>query len=66
MASEFLLMSPEFNFFFCPRTSKTLSVGGVGGQKCIYLPPTYLHSIQDIEDMCLLLLSSTSFVDLPF
>jgi hypothetical protein len=34
--------------------------------KCIYLPPTYLHFIQDIEDRCLLLKSSTSFVDLPF
>jgi hypothetical protein len=34
--------------------------------KCIYLLPTYLHFIQDIEDRCLLLMSSTSFVDLPF
>jgi hypothetical protein len=34
--------------------------------KCIYLPPTYLHFIQDIEYRCLLLTSSTSFVDLPF
>jgi hypothetical protein len=34
--------------------------------KCIYLPPTYLHFIQDIVDRCLLLMSSTSFVDLPF
>jgi hypothetical protein len=34
--------------------------------KCIYLPPTYLHFIQDIKDRCLLLTSSTSFVDLPF
>jgi hypothetical protein len=34
--------------------------------KCIYLPPTYLHFIQHIEDRCLLLTSSTSFVDLPF
>jgi hypothetical protein len=34
--------------------------------KCIYLPPTYLHFIQDIEDWCLLLMSSVSFVDLPF
>jgi hypothetical protein len=34
--------------------------------KCIYLPPTYLHFIQDIEDRCLLQTSSTSFVDLPF
>jgi hypothetical protein len=34
--------------------------------KCIYLPPTYLYFIQDIEDRCLLLTSSTSFIDLPF
>jgi hypothetical protein len=34
--------------------------------KCIYLPPTYLHFSQDKEDRCLLLTSSTSFVDLPF
>jgi hypothetical protein len=34
--------------------------------KCMYLPPTNLHFIQDIEDRCLLLTSSTSFVDLPF
>jgi hypothetical protein len=34
--------------------------------KCIFLLPTYLHFIQDIEDRCLLLMSSTSFVDLPF
>jgi hypothetical protein len=34
--------------------------------KCIYLPQTYLHFIQDIEDRCLLLMSTTSFVDIPF
>jgi hypothetical protein len=34
--------------------------------KCIYLPPTYLHFIQDIKDRCLLLTSSMTFVDLPF
>jgi hypothetical protein len=34
--------------------------------KCIYLPPTYIHFIQDIEDRCLLLTSSMSFVHLPF
>jgi hypothetical protein len=34
--------------------------------KCIYLSATYLHFIQDIEDRCLLLMSSTSFVDLSF
>jgi hypothetical protein len=34
--------------------------------KCIYLLPTYLHFIQYIEDMRLLLMSSMSFVDLQF
>jgi hypothetical protein len=34
--------------------------------KCIYLPPTYIYFIQDIEDRCLLLMSSTSFVNLLF
>jgi hypothetical protein len=34
--------------------------------KWIYLPPTYLHFIQDIEDRYVLLTSSTSFVDLPY
>jgi hypothetical protein len=34
--------------------------------KCIYLLPTYLHFIQDTEDRCPLLMSSMSFVDLPF
>jgi hypothetical protein len=34
--------------------------------KCIYLPPTYLHFIQDIQDRCLFLMSSMSFVGLPF
>jgi hypothetical protein len=34
--------------------------------KFIYLLPTYLYFIHDIEDMCLLLTSSMSFVDLPF
>jgi hypothetical protein len=34
--------------------------------KCIYLPPAYLHFMQDIEDMCLLLMSSMGFVDLLF
>jgi hypothetical protein len=47
--------------------SKTLSVQRVLAViKCIYLPPTYLHFMQDIEDRCLLLMSSTSFVNLPF
>jgi hypothetical protein len=34
--------------------------------KCIYLLSMYLHFMQDIEDRCLLLTSSMSFVDLPF
>jgi hypothetical protein len=34
--------------------------------KYTYLLPTYPNFIQDIEDRCLLLTSSTSFVDLPF
>jgi hypothetical protein len=34
--------------------------------KCTYLPPTYVHFIEHIEDRYLLLMSSTSFVDLPF
>jgi hypothetical protein len=34
--------------------------------KCIYLPPIYLYFMHDIEDMCLLLMSFMSFVDLPF
>jgi hypothetical protein len=34
--------------------------------KCLYLLPTYLHFMQGIEDRCLLLMSSTGFVDLPF
>jgi hypothetical protein len=34
--------------------------------KCISLPPTYLYFMQHIEDRCLLLTSSMSFVDLPF
>jgi hypothetical protein len=69
MALEFLLMSLGHNSFLCLGTSKALSVC-VGGVmvviKFIYLPPTYLHLKQDIEDRCLLLMSSMSFLDLPF
>jgi hypothetical protein len=69
MALKFLLMSPGFNSFLRSGTSKALSVCVWGGVlaviKCIYLPPTSLHFMQDIEDRCLLLMSSTSFVDLP-
>jgi hypothetical protein len=69
MALEFLLSPQDLIIFFCLGTSKTLSVcvGGVlAVKKCIYLLPTYLNFIQDIEDMCLLLTSSQSFVDIPF
>jgi hypothetical protein len=67
MTLEFLLMSLGFNSFLLLRDEKTLSVWGVLAViKYIYLPPTYLHFNQDIEDMCVLLTSSTSFVDLPF
>jgi hypothetical protein len=71
MALEFLLMFPGFNSFLLLRDEhNSMCVCGWGEGlaviKCIYLPPTYLHFIQDIEDRCLLLMSSTSFVDLPF
>jgi hypothetical protein len=33
--------------------------------KYIYLPSIYLYFIQDIEDRCLLLMSSMSCIDLP-
>jgi hypothetical protein len=71
MTLEFLLLSPRFIFLLLlkdEQNSKCVCVwGGVLAViKCIYLPPTYLHLIQDIEDRCLLLTSSTSFVDLPF
>jgi hypothetical protein len=71
MALEFLLMSLGFNSFLLLRdeqNSKCVCVGGgvLAVIKYIYLPPTYLHFIEDIEDRCLLLTSSTSFIDLPF
>jgi hypothetical protein len=69
MALEFLLMSPRFNSFLLLRdeqNSKCVWGGVLAVIKCIYLPPTYLHFIQDIEYRCLLLTSSTSFDDLPF
>jgi hypothetical protein len=67
MVLEFFLMSLRFNSFLLLRddqNSKCMRVLAV--IKYIYLPPTYLHFIQDIEDRCLLLTSSMSFVDLPF
>jgi hypothetical protein len=68
MALEFLLMSPGFNSFLLLRDEQNSKCGGAGLAviKCIYLPPTYLYFIQYIEDKCLLLTSSMSFVDLPF
>jgi hypothetical protein len=71
MALDFLLMSPGFNSFLLFRdeqNSKCVYVwGGVLAViKCLYLPPTYLHFIQDIEDRYLLLMSFTSIVYLPF
>jgi hypothetical protein len=60
-------MSPGFNSFLLLRDEQNSKCEGVLTViKCIYLPPTYLHFIQDIEDRCLLLMSSTIFVDLPF
>jgi hypothetical protein len=63
---SFCLCPQDLILFFCLGTSKTLSVGVLAIIKCIYLPPTYLHFMQDIKHKCLLLMSSTSFVDLPF
>jgi hypothetical protein len=67
MTLEFLLMSPGFNSFLLLTDEQNSKCGAVLAViKCIYLPPRYLHFIQDIEDRCLLLTSSMSFVDLPF
>jgi hypothetical protein len=63
-------MSLGFNSFLLLRDEQNSKcVCGGGGMaiiKCMYLPPTHLHFIQDIEARCLLLTSYTSFVDLPF
>jgi hypothetical protein len=60
-------MSPGFNYFLLLRDEQnSRCVGVLADIKCIYLPPTYLHFMQDIEDRCLLLMSSMSFVDVPF
>jgi hypothetical protein len=48
------------------QSSMCVGGGVLAVIKCIYLPPTYLYFMQDIDDRCLLLMSSTSFVDLPF
>jgi hypothetical protein len=69
MAPEFLLMSLGFNSFLLLRddqNSKCVGGGVLAVIKCLYLLPTYLHFIQDIDDRCLLLTSSTSFVDIAF
>jgi hypothetical protein len=68
MVLDFLLISLGYNFSLLlgdEQNSKYV-LGVLAVIKCIYLPPTYLYFIQDIEDRCLLLTSSTSFVDLPF
>jgi hypothetical protein len=61
-------MSPGFNSFLLLRDDQNSKCvwGVLAVIKFIYLPPTYLHFTQDIENKCLLLTSSTSFVDLPF
>jgi hypothetical protein len=61
-------MSSGFNSFLLrdEQNSKCVCVGGVAVIKCIYLLPTYLYFMQDLEDKCLLLTSSTSFIDLAF
>jgi hypothetical protein len=60
-------MSRAFNPFILLRDEQNTKCGGVLAViKCIYLPPTYLNFIQDIEDRYLLLMSSMSFVDLLF
>jgi hypothetical protein len=70
MELEILLLSLGLNSFLLlwdEQNSKCVCWGVVLAViKCIYLPPTYLHFTQDIEDRCLLLMSFTSFIDLPF
>jgi hypothetical protein len=51
MALKFLLLSPGFNSFLLLRDEQNSKCGRVLAViKCIYLPPTYLHFIQEIED----------------
>jgi hypothetical protein len=61
-------MSLRFNSFLLLRDEQNSRCvwGVLAVIKCIYLPPTYLHFMQDKEDRCLILTSSTCFVDLPF
>jgi hypothetical protein len=67
MALKFWPMSPGFNSLLLLRDEQNSNYGGsVGGHKMHIFTANILHFIQDIEDRCLLLMSSTSFVDLPF
>jgi hypothetical protein len=69
MAQECLLRSPGFNSFLLLRdeqNSKCVCGEVLAVIKYIYLPPTHQHFFQGIEDRCVLLTSSTSFVDIPF
>jgi hypothetical protein len=61
-------MSLGFNYFLLLRDEQNSKWrwGVLAVIKCIYLPLTYLHFMQDIKDWCLLLRSSTSFIDLTF
>jgi hypothetical protein len=63
-----MLMSSHYQSgtFMVNNGALVVSGGLLAVIKCIYLPLTYLHFIQDIEDRCLLLTSSTSFADSPF
>jgi hypothetical protein len=60
-------MSLVFNSLLLLRDEQNSKCGGMLAViKCIYLLSTYLHFIQDTEDWCRLLMSSTCFVVLPF
>jgi hypothetical protein len=51
MVLEFLLVSLGFNSFILLRDEQNSNCGVVLVViKCIYLSPTYLYFIQDIED----------------
>jgi hypothetical protein len=66
MALEFLLISKRFNSFLLLRDEQNSKCRGVGGHKMHIFTASIPTFIQDIEDRCLLLTSSMSFVDLPF
>jgi hypothetical protein len=57
--------APVRRFHHSPASRRDHGAPLLAVIKCIYLLPKYLYSIQDIEYRCLLLMSSTSFVDLP-